>query len=108
VFLGWQYRRLEKERLPVLEERMEQNAAKTVLERFLETGADRLLTERAMEQKRLGEYILPDVETYKILKVDKLADGEYRFLVQTGDLIQLIKVIKILGEYYIDSIQLAG
>src|SRR3989338_3323340 len=75
VILGWQYNRLEKKQLPALEEKIEQNSAQDVLRRFLETRADILLTERAMEQKVRGEFVLEEgVKYYEILKVDKLSD----------------------------------
>lgn len=109
VVLGWQYNRLEKKQLPALEEKIEQNSAQDVLRRFLETRADILLTERAMEQKNKGEFVLEnDVKYYEILKVDKLDDGNYRFHVKIGDFIELITLTKILGSYYIDSIETAG
>ena len=107
--LGWQYRRLEKQSLPAIEEKIEQNSAQDILRRFLETRADILLTEKAMEQKNKGEFFLEnDVKYYEILKVDKLADGQYQFHVKLGDFTEVITLIKILGSYYIDSIETAG
>ena len=107
--LGWQYNRLEKKQLPALEEKIERNSAQDVLRRFLETRADIFLTERAMEQKSKGEFILEDnVKYYEILKVDKLADGNYKFNVKVGNFIEIITLTKILGSYYIDSIETAG
>lgn len=107
--LGWQYNRLEKKQLPALEEKIEQNSAQDILRRFLETKADILLTERAMEQKNKGEFVLEDgIKYYEILKVDKLADGTYRFQLKVGNYTEIITLIKILGGYYIDSIETAG
>src|SRR3989344_221947 len=107
--LGWQYNRLEKKQLPALEEKIERNSAQEVLRRFLETRADIFLTERAMEQKIKGEFTLEDsVKYYEILKVDKLADGNYKFNVKVGNFIEIITLTKILGSYYIDSIETAG
>lgn len=109
AILGWQYNRLNNKQLPALEEKIEQNSARDVLRRFLETRADILLTERAMEQKNKGEFVLEEnIKYYEILKVDKLADENYRFQVKVGDFIELINLIKILGSYYIDSIETAG
>ena len=109
VILGWQYNRLEKKQLPALEDRIEQNSAQDVLRRFLETRADILLTERAMEQKIKGEFVLENgIKYYQILKVDKLADETYRFQVKVGNFTEIITLIKILGSYYIDSIETAG
>jgi hypothetical protein len=109
AILGWQYRLLEKNRLPALEDKIEQNYAQDVLRRFLETRSDILLTERAMEQKNRGEFVLEEgVKYYQILKVEKLVEGQYRFSVQLGSLIEIIQVTKISGVYYIDSIETAG
>ena len=109
VVLGWQYQVLEKKRLPALEEKIEQNSARDILERFLETGAGILLTERAMEQKEQGDFFLENgAENYEILRIDKLADGNYRFTVKAGDFTEVITLTKILGQYYVDSIETAG
>src|SRR3989344_5063580 len=87
VILGWQYNRLEKRQLPALEEKIEQNSAQDVLRRFLETRADILLTEKAMEQKVKGEFSLGEkIEPYEILKTEKIAEEEYKFNVRVGDL----------------------
>jgi len=107
--LGWQYNRLEKKQLPALEEKIERNSAQEVLRRFLETRADIFLTERAMEQKIKGEFTLEDsVKYYEILKTDKLADDNYQFSVKVGDFTEIIILTKILGSYYVDSIETAG
>lgn len=109
VILGWQYNNLEKKRLPALEEKIEQNSAQDALRRYLETRADILLTERAMEQKIKGEFILEDnIKRYEILKVDKLPDNSYQFSVKIGSFVEVVSLIKILGSYYIDSIETAG
>ena len=108
VVLGWQYNRLEKQQLPALEEKIEQNSAQDVLRRYLETRADILLTERAMEQKVRGEFVLEDIKFYEILKAEKVAEEQYRFQVKVGDFTEIIILIKILGSYYIDSIDTAG
>src|SRR3989344_1101339 len=109
VVLGWQYNRLAKMQLPALEEKIERNSAQDVLRRFLETRADIFLTERAMEQKSKGEFILEDnVKYYEILKTDKLADDNYQFSVKVGDFTEIIILTKILGSYYVDSIETAG
>src|SRR3989344_2892677 len=86
VILGWQYNQLEKRRLPALEEKIEQNSAQDILRRFLETRADILLTERAMEQKDKGGFFMEnDIKYYEILKVEKMEDGGFRFYVKVGD-----------------------
>ncbi|MBI2626543.1 MAG: hypothetical protein HYW69_03055 [Candidatus Nealsonbacteria bacterium] len=109
VVLGWQYRRLEKQQLPALEEKIEQNSAQDVLERFLATRADILLTERAMEQKLQGDFWPEDnLHNYEIVKVEKPANDSYKFVIKAGDLVEIITLTKILGKYYIDSIEMAG
>ncbi|MBI2450612.1 MAG: hypothetical protein HYV47_03730 [Candidatus Nealsonbacteria bacterium] len=108
VVLGWQYNRLEKQQLPALEEKIEQNSARDVLRRYLETRADILLTERAMEQKVRGEFVLEDIKSYEILKVEKVADEQYKFHVKVGDFTEIITLIKVLSSYYIDAIDTAG
>jgi len=107
--LGWQYRCLEKQQLPAIEEKIEQNSAQDVLERFLETRADSLLTEKAMEQKKNNKpFLMEDKGVYEILEIRKLSEGQYQFLVRIGDYIHLISLVKISGRYYIDSVEIAG
>ncbi len=114
--LGWQYHRLEKKRLPALEEEiakqkeeMAQRAAQYVLEKFLETRDDNLLTERAMEQKNQKELFLIDGDgSYEILGAEKISEKEYQFLVKMGDYIHIISLIEISNKYYIDSVEIAG
>ncbi|MBI2041708.1 MAG: hypothetical protein HYT20_01650 [Candidatus Nealsonbacteria bacterium] len=109
VVLGWQYNNLAKKQFPALEGKIEQNSAQDVLRRFLETRADIFLTERAVEQKSKGEFTLEEgIKYYEILKTDRLADGSYKFNVKVGNFIEIITITKILGSYYIDSIETAG
>jgi len=120
--LGWQYRRLERERLPALEEKIAQGEAASVLDKFMElrikkneTQAMYYLTERTAEQKNQGEFsLIANFEDYEILKTEKLNEEQYRFLVkiyqtgEMGDFIEIINLIKILDRYYIDSVVIAG
>ncbi len=120
--LGWQYRKIEKEKIPALQEQMEKNSAEDVLDKFLrlrmaqdETQAQRYLTERAVEQKERGQFSLGgEFTTYQILPGVKLADDIYRFTVKMsgqGGMVELVEVItltKILDRYYVDSIEAAG
>lgn len=109
AILGWQYRQLEEQRLPAIEEKIEKNSAQDVLERFLETKADSLLTERAMEQSKQREvFLIENGEGYEILRFDKVSEGNYRFFVKIGDYIHVIALLKILDKYYIDSVEIAG
>ncbi|OGZ24741.1 MAG: hypothetical protein A2896_02580 [Candidatus Nealsonbacteria bacterium RIFCSPLOWO2_01_FULL_43_32] len=119
--LGWQYRKIEQEKIPALEQKLEQKSAEAVLDRFMgyrvdknEKRAEGLLTERATEEKLQSKFVLIDsFENYEIIKSEKLADGNYRFIVKVveedaNDFVEVIILTKILGQYYIDSVELAG
>ena len=121
--LGWQYRKIEGEKIPAIEEKMEQKSVESFLDRFMEYRIDKnekraggFLTERAMEQKLQNKFVLIDnFENYEITKSEKLADNNYRFIVKiiiseegTGDFVEVIILTKILDKYYIDSVQIAG
>ena len=120
--LGWQYRKIEGEKIPAIEEKMEQKSVESFLDRFMEYRIDKnekraggFLTERAMEQKLQNKFVLIDnFENYEVTKSEKLADNNYRFIVKiiseegTGDFVEVIVLTKILDKYYIDSVQIAG
>jgi len=120
--LGWQYRKIETEKIPVLEEKIEQKTAESALDKFMrarigknEQAALNYLTEFAMEQKNSDRFsLLGDFQTYEILNQDKLPDGRYRFAVkiydsdEMNDRVEIIILVKILDRYYIDSIELGG
>ena len=120
--LGWQYRRIESEKVPALEQRLEQKSAEVVLEKFMhariqqsEKTALNYLTEVAMEQKNSNEFsLLGDFQTYEILNQDKLSDGHYRFAVKIYDggkmnnWVEIIVLVKILDQYYVDSVEMGG
>jgi len=124
--LAWQYQRLEKGRLAELEQKvqeqqqtMEERDAQSVLEKFLEARvagdeqkASRYVTEEAMQQLEQGLFEFSGVQDYKILKKEELDAGIFRFQVEiTRDgfkQMELIEVRKLSGEYYVNSVQLAG
>ncbi len=119
--LGWQYRQLEKEQLPALEEKIEKRSIEDVLDKFMQMRIDkdearalRYLTEGAVQQKDQGEFnLLESFESYEILQSEKLDGDKYRYVVKIyeegiGDFIEVIDLIKILDKYYIDSVQIAG
>ena len=124
VIVGWAHYRFEKERLPDLEEAIEEKAAQRILGLFMmnrltqnEEVAMYYLTERAAEQARLNEFsLIDDFSSYEILQVEKLEEEKYRFTVNLDykelpvKLIEIITLIKVLelNEYYIDSVQIAG
>ena len=120
--LGWQYRQLEKEKIPALEEKIEKRSVEDVLDNFMrlrieknEAGALRYLTEVSMEQKLQKEFSLIDnFESYEVLKTEKLEQNEYRYIIKAyeeggiSDFVEVIILIKILDKYYINSVQIAG
>ena len=126
LFLAWQYQRLEKGRLAELEQKLEEHqntleerAAQDVLEKFLEARmttdeqrASRYVTEEAMFQHQQGLFEFSGVQDYKISKKEKLQEGMFRFQVEiTRDgakQIEIIELLKVSDEYYVDSVQLAG
>ena len=129
LFLASQYQRLEKKRVSVIEQKLEaqqqeleKQEAENVLKEFLnvrvkgdETRAVRYLTEGAMQQKEQGIFQLTgDFKDYEIRNVEKIEEHSFRFQVaifgeaQMLQQLEVIRLTKILEEYYIDSIELAG
>ncbi|MEK7510247.1 MAG: hypothetical protein AAB567_01665 [Patescibacteria group bacterium] len=129
VVLAWQYHRIEGKRLPQIEQKLEQQrqeferqTAENILKEFLnariakdETKAARYLTEQAMAQKETGVFKLIDNFTdYEITETSTVEPNGFRFQLtlfgEGGKLqqIELVTVQKILDQYYIDSIELAG
>ena len=119
--LSWQYHRIAKEEISLLEIKVEKAIAGETLKDFMEaritknkSQATILLTERAMEQVSRGEVrLFDDLESFEILEAAQSGENEFNFLVkvqlQNGTkTIELIKAAKILDKYYIDSIQLPG
>jgi len=111
--LGWQYRRIETEKIPALEEKIEQKTAESALDKFMrfrigknEQAALNYLTDKFL--------LLGDFETYEILNQDKLSDDRYRFAVKIydggkmNDRVEVITLTKILDQYYVDSVELGG
>ncbi|PIW92117.1 MAG: hypothetical protein COZ89_01805 [Candidatus Nealsonbacteria bacterium CG_4_8_14_3_um_filter_37_23] len=119
--LSWQYHRIAKEEISLLEIKVEKAIAGETLKDFMEaritknkSQATILLTERAMEQVSRGEIELMDnFQSFEILETTQLGENGFNFLVkiqfQNGtEMIELIKTTKILDKYYVDSIQLPG
>jgi len=119
--LSWQYHRIAKEEISLLEIKVEKAIAGETLKDFMEaritknkSQATILLTERAMEQVSRGEVrLFDDLESFEILEAAQSGENEFNFLVkvqlQNGtEMIELIKTTKILDKYYVDSIQLPG
>ncbi|MDI6592052.1 MAG: hypothetical protein QME61_03940 [Patescibacteria group bacterium] len=121
--LSWQYKLIEKkseEKISSIKQTIEQNLAQNVLDKFMEARIEKnenqaihYLTERAMEQKIKGEFeLINDLQSYEILKTEKLEKNKFRFTVkiyeESGWLVEIIILNKILDRYYIDSVQIAG
>lgn len=122
LVLAWQYRRLETERLPRIEQELAQRNAKDILIVFLqariaenENRARAFLTEVSVLELEENQFelFLP-FDTFEIQSVTSLNSGS--FLFQTAFFnsrgiivnLELIEIVEILGEYYINSIQIAG
>jgi len=120
--LGWQYRRIEKEEIPALEEKIEQKSVELVLEKFMRSRIEKneieamfYLTEGAVEQKNKGEfYLLDNFASFQVINSEKIDEDSYHYAVkifENGGLstfVEVIRLIKILDQYYIDSVQIAG
>ena len=126
LLLAWQYNRLESGRLADIEEKIEEQqktielqAAREALRDFLdariagdETRVVRYVTEQAMQQRSQGEFELFEVENYEIGESEKLDETNFRFQVNISrdrsDQVEFIELEKLLDQYYINSVQLAG
>ncbi len=120
--LGWQYRNIEKEQIPALEEKIEQKTAEALLEKFMHARIEQneemsmgYLTERAMEELNQGRFLLLNsMVSYEILNSEKLSNDQYRYAVKiydkggVDDFIEIITLVKILGQYYIDAVEMGG
>ena len=128
LVLAWQYYRLEEKRLPLIEQQLaeqkgeiERQSAKRTITSFLnalEEGnpkiALRFLTENAVVQEEQGIFSLQErILDYKIIKLEQLGANEFRAQVEIENeallpQVQLLRVLKILDTYYIDSLEIAG
>jgi hypothetical protein len=126
--LGWQYRQLEEKRLPALEEELkrqkediEKGEAQRVLEGFMTIRADGnrpmamlYLTENTAEQEIAGQFeLLNNCQSYRILNFERISENSFRAAVETclegvTSFVELIDLLKISDNYYIDSVLLAG
>jgi len=128
LVLAWQYYRLEEKRLPLIEkqlleqrEEIERKSAKETIVSFLdalEQGnsklALRFLTENAVVQEEEGAFSLTErILGHRIIQLDQVGVSEFRAQVEieNEDLfpqVRLMRILKILDTYYIDSINIAG
>lgn len=105
-----------------IKQTMERIAAKEVLNGFMyarldeqEDQAKIYFTENAMEQYMKNEFVLINgFQSFEILSNEKLEDTKFRFSVNIqeshgiNNITEIITVIKISDQYYINSINLAG
>jgi len=126
LLLAWQYNRLESGRIAEIEEKIEEQqqtieiqAARETLRDFLdarvagdEARIGQYVTEQSMQQSSEGEFELFEVRSYEIVQSDKLTDTSFRFQVKISrdrfQQIEFIDVTKILEQYYVNSVELAG
>ena len=129
LVLAWQYYRLEEKRLPLIEqqlaeqkEEIKRQAARQTITSFLnalEEGnsklALRFLTENAVVQEEQGSFSYKDtIFDYRIIELDEIKTGEFRAQVEIKEVealpyqIYLLRVLKVLDTYYIDSFERAG
>ena len=123
--LSWQYHQLtdqNQEEIETIEQTMERIAAKDVLNKFMDARLDKqeeqakiYFTENAMEQYLQNEFVLIDgFQSFDILNAEKLENTKFRFSVNIqesdgiNNIIEIITVIKISDQYYVNSINLAG
>ena len=129
LILAWQYQRLERSRLPQIEAELarqdrilQERDAKDILVLFLdsrlsgnEAKALSYLTEQSVEELERNQFSLfGDFVSYEIQDAKLMEDGVFRF--QTAFLntqgivvqLELIEVMEILEDYYINSVVFAG
>jgi hypothetical protein len=128
AILGWQYQQLEEKRLPALEEELERQKediekgeAQRVLEGFMAIRADGnrpmamlYLTENTAEQEAVGQFeLLNNCQSYKILNFERMSENSFHATVENclegiASFVELIDLLKVSDNYYIDSVLLAG
>src|SRR3989344_3640504 len=128
LFLAWQYGQLAQNRIPELEERVERQQqeielanAQETLRKFLQARFTKdtnealsYVTEKAWEQWNDRSFSLTgNFVHYEIEDVRKLEEENFQFQVTIAqgngvDVIELIDVKKILGSYFIHSVEYPG
>ena len=123
--LSWQYHKIaekSEQEIHSIKETMEQNLAKDVLDKFMESRLGKrkeqaitYFTENTMEQHLKNEFALIDnFVSFEILKIEKLENTVFRFIVkiqaenENNEVVEVIIITKILDRYYADSVQIAG
>jgi hypothetical protein len=123
--LSWQYHKIAEQnqgKIETIEQIMEKNSAKEVLNKFMdarivkqEDQAKIYFTENAMEQYIQNKFVLiNDFKSFKISNTERLEDEKFRFVVKIqennniNEVIEIIAIIKISDQYYINSVEIAG
>ncbi|MDP2641643.1 MAG: hypothetical protein Q8P39_03920 [Candidatus Yanofskybacteria bacterium] len=127
-FLAWQYKAIEERRLPHIEQELqeqkqaaERQDARNTVDSFMrarqegnQEQAMRWLTERAAQQNAEEQFqLIGDVQAFEIQQSEQLEENRFRFQVsvrtsQGFPRLELLEAEKILEQYYIDSVQIAG
>ena len=123
--LSWQYHKIaeqNQEKIETIEQTMEKISAKEMLNKFMaarlvrqEDQAKIYFTENAMEQYIQNKFVLiNDFKSFEILNTERLEDEKFRFTVKIqennniSEIIEIITIIKISDQYYINSVEIAG
>jgi hypothetical protein len=100
----------------------EQQAAEYVLDKFMESRINRqqdqsliYLTENAMDQYSKAEFdLINNFKSFEVLKSEKLGETKFRFIVRIkqeddiNEIVEAVRITKILDRYYVDSVEIAG
>jgi len=122
LILAWQYQRIERERLPKIEQELAERSAKDSLVVFLEARsaenenrARAFLTEVSVLELELGQFeLFFPYDTFEIQSATSLNNIIFKFQVAFFDSrgiivnLEFIEVSDILGDYYVNSIKIAG
>lgn len=127
--LNWIQQRMEGEKAPFTREQeekqrleIEENLAGDALSKFMaarlernEAGAVRYLTENAMDEKDKNKFALTgDFGNYEVLRTENPAENRFNFIIKLYDAdklnytIESIALVKILDQYFIDAVEIAG
>lgn len=121
-FFSFLMNRISEKEILVLEQKLEQQIAKDLLKKFMEARIKKnqdqaivYFTENAWHQHSENAFnLINNFQSYEILKVEQIGGNKFKFAVKiqekekTKSMVEIISVIKILDQYFIDSIELAG
>jgi hypothetical protein len=126
LLLVWQYNNFKERHIAEVEEKLqeqeqlfEEREARDALEGFFEARLDqdekrfvRYVTEETMLQRDRGVFEPYGVENYKINSKEQVANGLFLFQIAVTqdrlEHIEFVEVRKILEQYYVNSVELAG